>query len=127
MPKLREDDKNKICISCCKIIKRKKYKSHYEDWKIYQARKFCNFNCMRGCIRMDKWKKNIISEHQGNWRANRLFNKKLICNICKNKKQQTDIHHIDGNNKNNELNNLIEICRSCHNKIHTRKNQKSSG
>ena len=41
-----------------------------------------------------------------------------LCEDCKRRPIQTDIHHIDGNPWNNKPKNLKVLCRSCHEKIH---------
>jgi len=122
MPKLKPNDKTKKCLKCGKQLIRKYFpnSNRYEDYGIYQKRKHCGFNCLKGTNRINLWKKDARAEHTGHQRARRIFIFKNICEICKKYKKRTDIHHIDKNSYNNEKNNLIEICRSCHSKLHKR-------
>jgi hypothetical protein len=40
------------------------------------------------------------------------------CQICKDEKIRTVIHHINGNKFDNSIKNLAVLCYSCHNNIH---------
>lgn len=46
-----------------------------------------------------------------------LFNSNHTCCICRGKRKDVVIHHIDGNNSNNEQENLAVVCLDCHSKI----------
>lgn len=43
-----------------------------------------------------------------------LFAADHTCCICREKRKDVQIHHIDGNNKNNSLTNLAVLCLDCH-------------
>ncbi len=51
--------------------------------------------------------------------VNYIKYRKDRCEICRKKREELDIHHIDEDRGNNNLDNLITLCSSCHMRVHS--------
>lgn len=59
----------------------------------------------------------VATECAGRGRVAKLYPRKNVCAICK-EKGKTEIHHIDRDPKNFTDSNLIELCIACHKRAH---------
>lgn len=110
----------KYCAFCGKKLERKFYSgaNKFEDFSVFNKRKYCNRVCMRKAFtNVGENKSNWSNTHSTARTINNLFLRKDKCEKC-GKTGKLDIHHIDENPNNNNLENLMCLCRSCHMKIH---------
>ena len=113
----------KYCAFCGKKLERKFYSgaNKFEDFSVFNKRKYCNRVCMRKAFtNVGENKSNWSNTHSTARTINNLFLHKDKCEKC-GKTGKLDIHHIDENPNNNNLENLMCLCRSCHMKAHRSK------
>lgn len=63
----------------------------------------------------------VRSYNHSIFRANSALLRNLYkgeCIMCKQIKQEIEIHHNDRNRDNHEIQNLAHVCKTCHNQIH---------
>lgn len=84
-------------------------KKFYVGWGKY----FCSKKCRlqpRG-ENSPSWKGDKVTFQTGRGRALKIY-KRLPCQECG--KEQSEIHHIDGNPVNNRIENIMFLCRKHH-------------